>query len=125
MLALQFRGPSAAPTPVRAWAWLIEVRDWHRCFCLLSQARYEQRRNKDRASTAHAKQRHVLNPPTSCQHFAKAPWTPLRAENDNIHGAMRVSKSQGLCQLPPDDDAEQKRLRVVRQGLVEGTVLGP
>ena len=55
LLALQFRGPGAAPTPMRTRAWLIEVRDWHRCFCLLSQARYEQQRNKDRASTAHAK----------------------------------------------------------------------
>ena len=55
LLALQFRGPGAAPTPMRTRAWLIEVRDWHRCFCVLSQARYEQQRNKDRASTAHAK----------------------------------------------------------------------
>jgi hypothetical protein len=54
LLALQFRGPGAAPRAARAWAWLIEVRDWHTCFDLLSQARCEQRRNEDPSPTAHA-----------------------------------------------------------------------
>jgi hypothetical protein len=73
LLALQFRGPGAAPTAIRTWTWLIEVRDWHTCFDLLSQARCEQRRNEDPSSTAHAKQYDIFNPPTNCKHFVKAP----------------------------------------------------
>jgi hypothetical protein len=73
LLAMQFRGPGAAATAMRTWTWLIEVRDWHMCFDLLSQARCEQRRDEDPSSTAHTKQYDVVSPPTTCKHFAKAP----------------------------------------------------